>query len=122
MGRPEQSLSDGMLVSQGQSQGTQLSSRSREPLGWGSGGVQKQNFRLPHPQLSRNRLFALCTKPRKSDCLGPQTDFSFLRMVKGLFDGCFYSSIKPPWSSVCKPVNTLNTGFSLGADEPIKDI
>ena len=31
---------------------------------------------------------------------GPSDWFFFL--VKGLFDDCFYSPIKPPWSSVCK--------------------
>lgn len=54
--------------------------------------------------------------------LGPQTDFFFFKDGEGLFDDCFYSSIKPAWSSVCKPLNSLNTGVSLRVDEPIKDI
>lgn len=54
--------------------------------------------------------------PRLSDW------FFFFKDGEGLFDDCFYSPIKPAWSSGCKPLNTLNTGPSLWADEPIKDI
>lgn len=97
--RPQQSLSDGMLVSQGQSQGTQHLDRSREPLLWGAGGVQRRDFRLPHLySFPQTDALLYLQKPHSQVCWGPWPDFSFLRMVKGLFDDCFYSPIKPPWS------------------------
>lgn len=66
--------------------------------------------------------FVLFTQTLQSVSLGPQTEFSVLRMVKGLFDDCFYSPIKLAWSSVCKPLNSLNISLSLWVDEPIKNI
>lgn len=73
----QQTLSDGMLVSQGQGQGTQHLGRSREPLRWRSGEVQRGDFRLPHGELSKNRCFALFTKTFKSVCLGLRQIFLF---------------------------------------------
>lgn len=53
---------------------------------------------------------------------GPSDWFFFFKDGEGLFEDCFYSSIKPAWSSVCKPLNSLNASLSLWVDEPIKDI